>query len=471
MFNQEINLIFFYKKKLIPILALFIFINCETPIPESRDPIILDPFSNKSLENGILYEVNIRQYSEEGTFNAFAKDLKKVKELGVNIIWLMPTYPISKTKSKGPLGSYYAVSDYKGVNPEFGTLEDLKKLVYQAHQMGMYVIFDWVPGHTGWDHHWIKEHPEFYLKNEAGEIIDPIDPRTGKSFGWTDVADLDYDNISMRKEMKEAMLYWIKEVDIDGYRIDQAYAVPMDFYIDTFAAIKKLKKVFLLGETDANHPGGLNHLNNFNASYDFPGHHLTKEIVNGHKSVKDYLNHRENFILKHNPDHLLLNFVSSHDENAWSGTVNELYGKAAHTIMALNYIAPGLPFLYSGVEYDLNKRLLFFEKDSFPKVAGETYQLLKKLGELKTTHPALHSGKNAGKYSTITTSLNDKVLAFQRSKSGDTIVFIANMSKNHIGFTSPYNGKFKRFDDEKTKQLSFSYEYRMRPWEFWILTK
>ncbi len=142
----------------------------------------------------------------------------------------------------------------KGVNPEYGTLEDLKALVNQAHDLGIYVIFDWVPGHTGWDHVWIKEHPEFYLKNEAGEIIDPIDPRTGQSFGWTDVADLDYDNPAMREAMKEAMLYWIKEVDIDGYRIDQAYAVPMDFYGDVFSAMKAIKPVFLLGETDANHP-------------------------------------------------------------------------------------------------------------------------------------------------------------------------------------------------------------------------
>ena len=421
------------------------------------------------MAKGVLYEVNIRQFTREGTFNALAKELPEIKDLGVNILWLMPTYPISTTKSKGPLGSYYAVSDYKGVNPEYGTLEELKYLVNKAHQLGMFVIFDWVPGHTGWDHMWIEEHPEFYLKNSLGEIIDPIDPRTGESFGWTDVADLNYDNFYMRQAMKEAMLYWIKEVDIDGYRIDQAYAVPIDFYEEILPEMKKLKPVFILGETDANHPGGMKHLENFNASYDFPGHHLTKDIAKGHKSVVDYRKHRENFILKHESGHLLLNFVSSHDENAWAGTVDELYGEAAHAMMALNYISPGLPFLYSGVEYDLNKRLLFFEKDSFPKVKGKTYNLLKKLGELKNTRPALHSGIEAGKYTSIKTSLLDKVLAFERSKEGDTIVFIGNMSGEHIGFRSPYNSKFKRYEDDKLKILSSSYEYRMKPWEFWIL--
>ena len=431
----------------------------------------ITPITNQDIAQGVLYEVNIRQFTNEGTFEAFAKELPKVKALGVNILWFMPTFPISTTKSKGPLGSYYAVSDYKGVNPEYGTLEDLKSLVNKAHEMGMYVIFDWVPGHTGWDHVWIKEHPEFYLKNEAGEIIDPIDPRTGESFGWTDVADLDYDNPAMREAMKEAMLYWIKEVDIDGYRVDQAYAVPMDFYEDTFAAMRALKPVFLLGETDANHPGGFEHLKNFDASYDFPGHHLTKEIAHGKKTVLDYSNHRENFINKHDPSHFLLNFVSSHDENAWSGTVYEIYGDASHAMMALNYMSPGLPFLYSGVEYDLNKRLLFFEKDSFPRVAGETYQLLKQLGELKQNHPSLNAGKEAGKFNQIETSLGEKVLAFERTKAGDTIVFMANLSKEHIGFTSPYNGYFKRYQDNKPKRLSYSYEYRMKPWEFWILKK
>jgi alpha-amylase len=431
----------------------------------------ISPITNQDIAQGVLYEVNIRQFTSEGTFEAFAKELPKVKALGVNILWFMPTFPISTTKSKGPLGSYYAVSDYKGVNPEYGSLEDLKSLVNKAHEMGMYVIFDWVPGHTGWDHVWIKEHPEFYLKNEAGEIIDPIDPRTGESFGWTDVADLDYDNPAMREAMKEAMLYWIKEVDIDGYRVDQAYAVPMDFYEDTFAAMRALKPVFLLGETDANHPGGFEHLKNFDASYDFPGHHLTKEIAHGKKTVLDFSNHRENFINKHDPSHFLLNFVSSHDENAWSGTVDEIYGEASHAMMALNYMSPGLPFLYSGVEYDLNKRLLFFEKDSFPRVAGETYQLLKKLGELKQKHPSLNAGKEAGEFKQIETSLGEKVLAFERTKAGDTVVFMANLSKEHIGFTSPYNGYFKRYQDNKPKRLSYSYEYRMKPWEFWILKK
>ena len=423
------------------------------------------------MAEGILYEANIRQYSKEGTFDAFAKDLPKLKQMGVNILWLMPINPISTTKSKGPLGSYYAVADYTGVNPEFGTLEDLKALVTQAHDLGIYVILDWVPGHTGWDNHWIKDHPEYYLQNEAGEIIDPINPYTGVSFGWTDVADLNYDNMDMRQAMREAMVYWVQEVNIDGYRIDQAYAVPMEFYKKTFAALREIKPVFLLAETDVNHPGGLEMVDLFDASYDWPGHHLLKDIVHGKKNVKDWDAHIKNLLETYNDRNIVVNFISNHDENSWNGTVQESFGAAADVALALDYLSPGMPLIYSGMEYDLDKRLLFFEKDSFPKVAGKTFQLLKQLGALKLQHPALHSGADRGTYRRFSTSRDENVLAFERTKKGDTVVFIANMSAEYVGFTSPYNGTFKRFEDGKTKILSDTYEHRMRPWEFWILTK
>ena len=232
---------------------------------------------------------------------------------------------------------------------------------------------------------------EYYLKNENGKIIDPIDPRTGESFGWTDVADLDYNQPQMRAAMKDAMLYWIKEFDIDGYRVDQAYAVPFDFLEDVFKSIRKIKPVFIMGELEQD-SGKNSYLPLFDGSYDFPGYELNVEIAQGHKTVIDYLNHIDDFVLDHDDSHFLLNFVSTHDKNAWNGTARERFGDAQHAIMASNYLLPGLPLLYSGVEYDLDKRLLFFEKDSFPKLAGETYKLLKKLGDLKKNHPSLNTG-------------------------------------------------------------------------------
>ena len=459
------------------LIGVFIF-SCQSPKEEARKPEekkvqvkTLAPISEEVVAHSVLYEANIRQYSEEGTFNAFAQDLPVLKKMGVKILWLMPINPISTTKSKGPLGSYYAVSDYTKVNPEFGTLEAFKALVQKAHELGIYVILDWVPGHTGWDHHWIQEKSDYYLKNRKGEIIDPIDFRTGKSFGWTDVADLNYNNLEMREELRQAMVYWVKETDIDGYRIDQAYAVPPVFYDKTIEALREIKPVFLLAETDIYHPGGINLVSKFDATYDWPGHQLSKEIAQGRRSATNYHRHIQRTNRLYGPENILVNFISNHDENSWNGTVKESYGAADHIFMAMNFTLPGMPLIYSGQEYDLNKRLRFFEKDSFPKVAGKTMELLQQLGALKNNHRALAAGTSAGSYKRINTTRDNQILAFEREKEGDTLVVVANLSKDYAQFTMPYAGSFKRYQDFKSKLLSPSYQYDMKPWEFWILIK
>ena len=459
------------------LLLSLLILSCQNQSEIARKPQVKTiedtpflPINEEIISKAVLYEANIRQYSVEGSFNAFAEDLPKLKKMGVKIIWLMPINPVSTTKSKGPLGSYYAVSNYTKVNPEFGTLKDFKSLVNKAHQLGMYVILDWVPGHTGWDHVWIKENSDYYLKNRKGEIIDPIDFRTGKSFGWTDVADLNYKNMQMREALRKAMVYWVEETNIDGYRIDQAYAVPQEFYNKTFAILKRIKPLFLLAETDIYHPGGLDLVKKFDASYDWPGHHLSKKVAQGQKNALNYSRHIERTIKRYGPENIVVNFVSNHDENSWNGTIEESYGKAAYAFMALNYTIPGMPLVYSGQEYDLNKRLHFFEKDSFPKVSGKTMEFLQQLGALKNNHKALTSGLSGGSFRRLLNSKNDQILAFERERDGDTIVFIANLSKDYAQFTLPYEGNFKRFQDFKNKRLSSSYQYDMKPWEFWILT-
>ena len=460
-------------------LGLFL-ITCQSTKPEPRKPTPsaetqvnpkpYRPINQEDIAHAVLYEANIRQYSEAGTFNAFAKDLPILKSMGVKILWLMPINPISTTKSKGPLGSYYAVSDYKKVNPEFGTLEDFKALVQKAHDLGIYVILDWVPGHTGWDHLWIKENSDFYLKNYKGEIIDPINPFTGKSFGWTDVADLNYNNMDMREAMRDALVYWVKETGIDGYRFDQAYAVPQAFYDKTLAALRAVKPVFILAETDIYHPGGIGLVRKFDATYNWPGHHLTKEIAQQKKSATDLEKHFSQVLRTYGMENIVVNFISNHDENSWNGTVAESYGAAAHAFTALSFTTPGMPLIYSGQEYDLNKRLLFFEKDSFPKTKGETLKLLQKLGALKNSRPAFASGENGASFTRLNTTRNNEIYAFQREKDGDTLVVISNLSSGYTQFTMPYNGTFKRYQDNRIKRLSETYQYDMKPWEFWILT-
>ena len=459
------------------LLLLGTLISCQNakeearqPIENETDKIAIAPITKLDIASAVLYEANIRQYSNEGTFSAFAEDLPKLKKMGVKILWLMPINPISTTKSKGPLGSYYAVSDYTKVNPEFGTLADFKNLVDRAHSLGIYVILDWVPGHTGWDHVWIKEHSDYYIKNRRGEIIDPIDFRTGRSFGWTDVADLNYNNKEMQQAMREAMLYWVKETDIDGFRIDQAYAVPQEFYDTTFEAMRAIKPVFLLAETDIDHPGGLELIQKFDASYDWPGHNLSKEVAQGIRSAVSFSNHIETTLRRYGMENSVVHFVNNHDENSWKGTVAESYGEAGHLFMALNFTLPGIPLIYSGQEYDLNKRLLFFEKDSFAKVPGKTFKLLQQLGALKNHHPALLSGKQGGSYQRIPTSKEQQVFAFERVNQVDSLVVIANLSSNYAQFTMPYEARLQRYEDFKPKRLSSTYQYDMKPWEFWILT-
>ncbi len=457
---------------------ILLILSCQSGSEDTRKPEDsnfqvkpIEPITKNIISQSVLYEANIRQYSNEGTFNAFVNDLSIIKKLGVKILWLMPINPISTTKSKGPLGSYYAVSDYTKVNPEFGSLEDFKNLVDKAHELGMYVILDWVPGHTGWDHHWITEKSNYYLKNKKGQIIDPIDFRTGKSFGWTDVADLNYNNIKMREELREAMIYWVKETKIDGYRIDQAYAVPQEFYDKTLKALREIKPLFILAETDIYHPGGIKLVSKFDATYDWLGHQLAKDVAQGKKNANDYHKHVNRTLRLYGTDNILVNFVSNHDENSWNGTVEESFGKAGHTFMTLNFTLPGMPLIYSGQEYDLGKRLHFFEKDSFPKIKGKTMNLLRQLGSLKNNHRALETGSSGGSYKRINTTRNDKILAFEREKSGDKIVVLANLSKDYVQFTMQYDGDFHRYQDFKRKILSSSYQYDMKPWEFWILIK
>ena len=189
----------------------------------------------------VIYEVNVRQFTPEGTFEAILPHIPRLKDLGVDILWFMPIHPISQENRKGKLGSYYAVYDYKGVNPEFGSIDDFRALVKAAHDAGMKVIIDWVPNHSGCDNAMVKNHPEYYARNEKGEMFGPYD--------WTDVYKFDYSNPEMRKMMTDAMAFWLREADIDGFRCDVAGEVPTDFWNENRPQLEKVKpEIFMLGK-------------------------------------------------------------------------------------------------------------------------------------------------------------------------------------------------------------------------------
>ena len=475
------------KKTIITALAVLTLFSCKNETEKSAEnsKTEIANFSPDVEENAVIYEVNIRQYSPEGTFNAFTKDIPQLKELGVKIIWVMPIFPISQTKRKATggddskfasempaaeqhkyLGSYYAVSDFKKVNPEFGTIEDFRNLVKTAHDNGIYVILDWVPNHTGWDHVWIKNHPEYYTKNAKGEIIDPINPETGKSWGWSDVADLNYDNQGLRKEMTADMLHWIKNENIDGFRCDVASNVPLDFWQQAIPQLRKEKNIFMLAE--AWEPellkDGL-----FDMAYGWEAHHTMNRIAQGKNTVKDW----DKLILdnqkKYNANDILMNFVDNHDENSWNGTTKSRLAKAEEAMTALSYVMPGMPLIYSGNEYGLNHSLKFFEKDSIPKTKGAAWELRRKLGKLKTENSALNGGKKSASYKKIATPNDTEILAFEREKNGEKIIYIANLSDKTISTSLPINGEFEDFITGKKIIFDAKLNTQLQPWQYYIL--
>ncbi|WP_194850002.1 alpha-amylase family glycosyl hydrolase [Nonlabens antarcticus] len=413
----------------------------ETKIAENSSQEITEykPITDENLENAVIYEANIRQYSEAGTFNEFTKDIPQLKELGVKVIWLMPIFPISEKnrKAKGDLmvhdikdenertkylGSYYAVADYTGINPDLGTEEDLEALIKTAHDNGMFVILDWVANHTGWDNKWITEHPEYYTKNEAGEIIFPA------GTDWTDTADLNYDNLELRKAMIESMKYWVEKHNIDGFRSDVAHEVPTDFWNDATAQLQAIKPLFMLAESEKKDL----FTTAFDMGYNWEGHHLMNEMAQGKRDVTAWDEYMERNDTAYQKDDILMNFITNHDENSWNGTVKERMGDAQELMLAFQYVIPGMPLIYSGQEYGMDYRLKFFEKDSIPKTKGKVWEQMKKLGELKKNNPALNGGKNAADYKRLSTNDDKKIYAISRSKNGNEIFFIGNFSKNSI---------------------------------------
>ena len=403
-----------------------------------------------------------------------------LKELGVKIIWAMPIFPISKTKRKATggdfayliedkekrdkmLGSYYAVSDYGKINPEFGTIDDFRNLVDTAHENGMYVILDWVPNHTGWDHEWITTNPEYYTQNENGEIIDPINPDSGESWGWADVADLNYDNKNMRGEMIDEMLYWIKDENIDGFRCDVASAVPLDFWEEAISKIRDEKDVFMLAE--AEEPELVKGKRLFDMVYAWERHHIFNKMANEENAIEIWDKIMEKESERFESDDILMSFVTNHDENSWNGTIRERMGDASELLTALSYLSPGMPLIYSGQEYDLDHRLLFFEKDEIPKTKKIMWPLLQKLGKLKKENPALHTGIDASNYKKINVA-NPEILAFERTKGTDSVIFLGNFSKNSQEMNNIFSGSFNYFNNviENSEKLVFE------PWGFKILT-
>lgn len=423
------------------------------------------------IPGGTIYEVNLRQFTPEGTIDAFMKHLPRLKELGVDVLWFMPMHPISVEKRKqGGLGSYYAVADYKEINPEFGDKADFDQMVKAIHDLGMYIIIDWVPNHTGWDHPWIKAHPEWYTKDEDGNIIDPIDPETGKSWGWTDVADLNYDNAELRQEMINDMAYWVREHGIDGFRVDVAHSVPNDWHKDMIAQLRKIKPVIMLAESDK--PENINTAG-YDMDYGWPFHHLLNAIAQGKAHASEIEPFFDDYDKKFSRGYHM-NFITNHDENTWNGTVFERMGDAHKVMAVLTFTVEGVPLIYAGQEAGMKKRLRFFEKDTidFSNIVYEDFY--KKLTTLKAENEALWTGKAGGPMVIIPTNNTEDVFAFTRKKNGDQVVVIANLSKSPQEVTlkgEDYIGTFNNVFGNGTMALQKDMKIKLNGWDYLILEK
>lgn len=415
-------------------------------------------------KDSTIYEVNVRQYTQEGTFKAFEAHLPRLEELGVEILWFMPIHPISKEGRIGTLGSYYAIQDYKAVNPEFGSLEDFKSLVKKAHSMGFKVMLDWVGNHTGKDHIW-TENKDWYTLDNEGNITHP--PGTD----WLDVADLNYNNLDMRAAMIDAMKYWVTETDIDGYRADYAVGVPIEFWETARKELNKIKPVYMLAEDNT----AYNLLDYaFNSNYGWDMNHIMRDIASGNKSAKDVKSYIAKMGRLYPTGSYPMHWTTNHDDNSWEGTTSELFGESEKTMAALTFTLPGMPLIYSGQEAGLNKRLAFFDKDEISWQDLSMQNFYQDLVRLKKENKALWNGNAGGEISLLDTS-DESILAFERQKGDSKVIVVVNLSAELVSGSvmvdSKSVGNYKLFPSQEIVSLENQQPIKLEPWAYQILVK
>ncbi len=408
--------------------------------------------------NANIYEVNLRQYTKEGTFRAFSEELSRLADMGVKILWFMPITPISVKGRLGTLGSYYAAKDYTSTNPEFGTLEDFKNLINEAHLKDFKVILDFVANHTGNDHHWINDHPDYYRHNAAGDIMHPP--------GWEDVAQLNFDNKEVWNALIDAMEFWVRECDIDGFRCDMAHLVPLQLWINARTRLDAIKKdMFWLAECEvpAYHQA-------FDATYTWRWMHASEHYYQRKLTLNELKLILFTTALEFPCGAFRTYFTSNHDENSWNGTEYEKYGEAAHLFAVFSFTWDGIPMLYSGQEMPNNKRLKFFDKDPI-KWTGEyeLHDFYKKLMSVKKNNPALLSG---GKTYTKLMGMphEERVFSYLRtSMNGDEVLTALNLSADNLYFhLQGLSGAFRDVFTGATVRLTGDDWLPLPPWGYLV---
>lgn len=415
-------------------------------------------------KNAAIYQLNTRQFTQEGTFKAAQSELPRLKDLGADIIWLMPIHAIGEKNRKGTLGSPYAVKDYYSLNPEFGTLQDLKNFVKEAHNQGMYVILDWVANHTAWDNVLVEQHPDWYDKDYKGDF------RPTPWWDWSDIIDLDFSKPEVRKYMTEAMIYWVKEANIDGYRCDAAGFVPIEFWNNARAELDAIKPVFMLAEWESRDL----HAKAFDMTYAWTWNEAMHQICMGDADVNKmyvYYSWNEKFFPENS---MRMTFVSNHDMNSWEGTMYEQFGDGLEAAIVLSVVGEGMPLIYNGQEAGNTKRLEFFEKDPIQWKEDPIGDLYKDLFILMKENTALWHAKWGATMVKVPNNFESEVLSFVRENENDKVFAVFNFSDKakSLKFKETlYHGKYSDFTTEEQVTLDENSNLELAPWGYKVFIK
>ncbi len=414
--------------------------------------------------NATLYQINTRQFTPEGTFKAAEAQLPRLKELGVSILWLMPIHPIGAVNRKGSLGSPYAVQDYLGVNPEFGTLTDFKRFGATAHQLGLQVILDWVGNHTAWDNVLVKAHPDWYARDEQGRM------HPTPWYDWDDIIDLDYDQPQLRRYMTDAMRYWVRDIGVDGYRVDAAGLSPLDFWEQAAKELRAVKPVFLLAEWESRDL----HARAFDATYAWTWWDTMKLIAEGKAdatALYPYYAWNRKFYPR---EAYRLLYTTNHDKNAWEGTEFEIFGAAVNAATVLSFVSEGMPLVYNGQEAGNRKRLAFFERDPIVWKEAPEGGLLRRLIALKTGNTALWNGADGAVMEPVPNSAPKQVFSFVRGNGRDKVVGLFNLSAKPVDVTlsGPRAvGRYRDFNSGAEVTLTDGSTITLPAWGWRVLVK
>ena len=411
--------------------------------------------------DAVLYQLNTRQFTSEGTFAAAQKQLPRLAAMGVDIIWLMPIHPIGEVNRKGSLGSPYAVRDYRGVNPELGTEAEFRAFVDEAHRLGLKVILDWVANHSAYDNPLTLSHPEWYTRMPEGALMSPA------GTDWSDVADFDYAQPALRQYMTESLVYWVREFGIDGYRADVAGYVPTDFWDTARAELNAIKPVFMLAEWEQRDL----HARAFDATYGWGWKEAMQRLArdgSGAGAMRGYYAGQSE-TWPHAAMRMV--YTENHDQNSWDGVASEIYGPAYEAAMALSFTGLGLPLIYNGQEADNDRQLAFFERDPIVWREGKRAALIAKLIALKTGARALHNGRFGAALVEVPTNATADVFAFTRGPAGERVFAVFNLSPRpqQVVFAQQrHNGRYSDALSGEAMAFNGGETLALAPWGYRI---